>query len=346
MRVLIIGGTRFIGQFVTRQLVEQGHTVAVFHRGQTPHTLPETVQHIYGNRNQLPDFTKEIDAFKPDIVLDMIAVVEDNAEMLMSLFKGRTNRVVLVSSCDVYRAYGIFHGKEKGQEPTPLTETSSVREVLYPYRTDPPRAKDDPMAWADHYDKIPIEKRVLSDPDLPGTVLRLPAVYGPYDGQHRLFHTLKRIDDKRPFMLLEETRAQWRFCRGYVENVAAGIVLSLTNPNAAGQVYNISEPYTDTSLEWDQKIATATQWEGQFEILPQSAMPPHLIDEANWTQNLDTDSSRIRQELGYEEIISLDEALQRTIAWERENPPPKIDEAQFNYEAEDNALAQYKNQGQ
>lgn len=342
MRVLIIGGTRFIGQFVTRQLIEQGHDVTVFHRGQTPHTLPESVHHLYGHRDQLADFEKEIDTFQPDVVLDMIAIVEKHGDEIMSFFQNRTNRVVLISSCDVYRAYGIFHGKEEGLEPTPISEDAPVRTVLYPYRTDPPRAKDDPQAWADHYDKIPIEKRVLSDPNLPGTVMRLPAVYGPNDGQHRLFHTLKRIDDKRPFMLLEETRANWRFCRGYVENVAAGIVLALTNDTAAGKIYNISEPTTHTSREWDQAIANATNWSGNIEVLPKHAMPKHLIDEACWTQNLDTDSSRIRRDLGYKEIVPCDEALQRTIAWERENPPSQIDNAQFDYEAEDKALKQYR----
>ncbi|MBT3605633.1 MAG: NAD-dependent epimerase/dehydratase family protein [Candidatus Latescibacteria bacterium] len=219
-----------------------------------------------------------------------------------------------------------------------------MRDVLYPYRTDPPRDKDDPQAWADHYDKIPIEHRVLNDANLPGTVLRLPAVYGPNDGQHRLFPTLKRIDDKRPFMLLEETCAKWRFCRGYVENVAAGIVLALTNPVAANKIYNISETYTHTTAEWDQKIADATQWSGQIKVLPQSQMPKHLVDDdANWTQNLNTDSTRIRQELGYQEIVPLDEALLRTIAWERENSPKQIDEAQFDYAAEDQAFQQYEN---
>jgi nucleoside-diphosphate-sugar epimerase len=39
---------------------------------------------------------------------------------------------------------------------------------------------------------------------LPGTVLRLPTVYGPGDYQHRLFEYLKRMDDGRPAILLGE----------------------------------------------------------------------------------------------------------------------------------------------
>ena len=51
------------------------------------------------------------------------------------------------------------------------------------------------------------------------------------------------------------------------------------------------------------------------------------------------DGSRIRRDLGYTEIVSLDEALRRTIDWERAHPPAHVDPAQFDYAAEDAILA-------
>ena len=50
-------------------------------------------------------------------------------------------------------------------------------------------------------------------------------------------------------------------------------------------------------------------------------------------------SERIRRELGYAEPIPRDEALRRTVAWERDHPPAAIDPAKFDYAAEDHALA-------
>ena len=47
MRILILGGTGFMGPRVVRLLHQQGHTVAVFHRGKTETDLPEDVQHIH-----------------------------------------------------------------------------------------------------------------------------------------------------------------------------------------------------------------------------------------------------------------------------------------------------------
>ena len=55
-------------------------------------------------------------------------------------------------------------------------------------------------------------------------------------------------------------------------------------------------------------------------------------------QDLVTDSTRIRAELGYTETISLGEGLMRTVAWERAHPPDHIDPAQFDYAAEDAIL--------
>ena len=54
-----------------------------------------------------------------------------------------------------------------------------------------------------------------------------------------------------------------------------------------------------------------------------------------YVENVDT--TRIRSELSYREPIPHEEAIKRTIAWEREHPLPMIDPAWFDYEADDEA---------
>ena len=94
----------------------------------------------------------------------------------MAIFAGRAGRIVVLSSGDVYRAYGRFVGSEPGPlEPTPLNEDAPLRERLFPYRESAP-STEDLNYW---YDKILVERAVLSRSELPGTVLRLPKVYGP-----------------------------------------------------------------------------------------------------------------------------------------------------------------------
>lgn len=340
MRILVIGGTRFMGPLVVRSLHDSGHEVIVFHRGQTSADLPPGVKEILGNRQPLAPFAHELRRLEPDIVLDMIPFIEQDAQELMSTFRGIAHRVVAISSEDVYRAFGRVNNKESGPpEPGPITEDSPLREHLYPYRGETPR-NEDQKQWMNDYDKILVERAVMGDPQLPGTILRLPAVYGPGDYQYRMFAWLKRMDDKRPAILLDEQEAQWRWAHGYVENVADAIALAVTDQRASGRIYNIGEPFTLSMAERIGKIAEATGWHGNIVLAPQGKLPQPLRWGINAEQHIIADSSRIRAELGYKERIAPDEAFRRTIDWERTNPPAQIDPKDFDYPAEDAILAE------
>jgi len=50
-------------------------------------------------------------------------------------------------------------------------------------------------------------------------------------------------------------------------------------------------------------------------------------------------SERIRTELRYKELVDIEDAIQQTAAWEERNPPSTINLQQFDYDAEDAALA-------
>ena len=65
--------------------------------------------------------------------------------------------------------------------------------------------------------------------------------------------------------------------------------------------------------------------------------PAHTL-ALNWVAVPKTIGA-IRRKLGYAEPIPRDEALRRTVAWERDHPPATIDPAQYDYAAEDRALA-------
>jgi nucleoside-diphosphate-sugar epimerase len=340
MRILVIGGTSFIGPRVVSRLLEQGHEVTVFHRGESKSEGMPEVSEILGDRASLEDYSSKFKRFAPEVVLDMILFTEEEARAAAQVFKGIARRYVMPSSMDVYRAYGRLLKLERGApDPIPYKEEGPLREVLYPYRS---RAKDkDDRAY--NYEKILAERVMMSESDdLPATILRLPAVYGPCDKQHRLFEYLKPMDDGRPFILLEERKAGWLWSRGFVENVADAIALAVLDERAAGRIYNVSEQAPMTDRDWIMSIARAAGWKGEIITLEHSAMPEHLADDAPYDNHLVADSTRIRRELGYEERVSLDEALKLTIEWERENPPAEINPAQFNYAAEDAALERWK----
>jgi nucleoside-diphosphate-sugar epimerase len=325
MKVLVIGGTRFIGPFVISQLVSQGHEVAVFNRNQTKITeLPSGVTQITGDRNSIEARLEEFKAFNPDVVLDMIPFNEEEAKKTVAVFEGIAERIVAISSADVYRSFGRLIGTEPGDiDETPSLETSPLREKMFPYREHA-----QPHEWSYHYDKIPVERVYLSSKKIAGTVLRLPMVYGPGDRQHRLYSYLKRISDNRPFILLDEDFAEWKATRGYVENVAHAIVLAILNRAASGQIYNV----TDLNIpenEWVKLIGEVAGWKGSIEIIEAGKLPLGM----NALQSIDMSSEKIRRELGYAEICPFEEGLKRTIQWENENPPENV--PAIDYEQED-----------
>jgi nucleoside-diphosphate-sugar epimerase len=312
MKILIIGGTNFIGPVVIRQLVTMGHDITLFHRGKTKADLPENVNHIYGDRSQLNDFKSEFERLLPDVVVDMICYTESDARMLIDVFKDITQRLVVISSMDVYRAYGIILGKESGVVEVPLTEDSALRSSLYLLKDAPKRPLNAPA----DYEKIVVEKVVMSS-DLPGTIVRLPMVYGENDPLNRLSPYLKRMSDRRDAIVLLDSIARWRGSYGYVENVGCAIALAVTNEKAKNRIYHVAEPETLSEAERITKIGEVARWKGKVVSLPKEKFPSDWNLPLNSEQDWFVDSTRIREELGYKEIVPIEEALKRTIEWER-----------------------------
>jgi nucleoside-diphosphate-sugar epimerase len=340
MKILLIGGSGFVGPSTAAALLQSGHQVTIFHRGRT--RVPEGVDEILGDRQFLQDHQPEFRRQKFDVVVDFVLSSGRRAQELMDTFRGLTGRVVALSSMDVYRAMGVFYGFEPGGlQELPLTEDSDLRTSRNVYSAEALARVRAVYPWVDdEYDKIPVEQAVLSDSKLPGTVVRLPMIYGPGDPLHRFHPVLKRIDDGRKQILFPDDVAPLRTPRGYVHDVGAAIALAAVSSQSAGRIYNVCEAESFGELDWARKIAAATGWRGEFVVLPHDRVPRHLHWPGNTAQHLVGSSERIRKELGYRELLPREEAIRQTITWERANPPAVV-LAQFDYSAEDQAIAQF-----
>jgi nucleoside-diphosphate-sugar epimerase len=335
MKMLLIGGTGFIGPHTAAALIRSGHHVTVFHRGSAG--APAGTEEILGNRRTLQDHQPELRERKFDVVIDFVLSSARQALQLVDTFRGIAGRVVALSSMDVYRAMGVFHGFEPGGlQELPIAEDSDLRTSRHVYSREALQRARSAYSWIDEeYDKIPVEQAVLSEPRLPGTVLRLPMIYGPGDPLHRFYPFLKRMDDGRRRILFADDVAAMRTPRGYVEDIAAGVALAATSPQSAGRIYNVGEAEAFSELEWARKIAAAVGWDGEFVVLPHDRTPRHLHWPGNTAQHLVVLAERIRKELGYSELLPREEAFRRTIEWERANPPAQ---ASLDYAAEDEAM--------
>ena len=337
MRLLIIGGSGFIGRHLVPRLVAAGHEVAVVGRSDDS-IVPPGARPIRADRRELARHAPALRAFAPDVVIDLILSSGRQAADLVALFAGHAQRVVGITSADVYRATAVLHGFDTGPlEPLPLTEDSPLRQAAETYPAAQIEALKRVFGWLDdEYDKVAVESALRGKVQLPATILRLPMIYGPGDQLHRLYPIIKRVDDGRPAIYLADAVAAWRGPRGYVDNVAAAIALAATSEKAAGRTYNVAERPCFTELEWTRRVTEAMHWKGELVLLPMADAPPHLRLPVRLEQHWVVDSSRIRSELGYEEPVALPEALARTIDWERKNPPP-FNPAAFDYAAEDAA---------
>jgi nucleoside-diphosphate-sugar epimerase len=288
MRVLIIGGTGSIGRYVVRQFVEQGHEVTVFHRGQTQIKLPTRVRRVQSPQAAMPilRFPPEITTQTFDVIVHMICMGEQDATAVVETFRGRGGKLVVPSSGDVYLAYGRLTGLEPGLPiPGLLKEDSPLRKVLYPYRKQASSESD----WLPyHYEKILVERTIRAARDLPAVILRLPKVYGPSNN----------ADLKTVYGFVNHPG--WRWTHGYVENVAAAIVLAAMHPAAHGRVFNVGEKHTPTVEERLSHLPPSAQWAGE---------PPPF----DFRQDIAYDTSRIRNELGYCETVSYEEGIRRTL---------------------------------
>ncbi|MBN2055925.1 NAD-dependent epimerase/dehydratase family protein [bacterium] len=317
-----------MGRFAVRELLEHGHEVTVFNRGRTGYPLPAEAQWIEGDRFQITAQRTLLRALRPDVVVDMMAIGGEDTSAVMDVFRDRAPRMVTIGSQDVYLAYGVCVGIEDAHiQSVPVTEFSSLRTRHYMYK-----GRADGM---ETYEKIMVERVVLADPAIRGTILRMPMVYGPGDYQHRFYQYIKPMADGREVLLIGAELADWRSSYGYVEDMAHAIVLAVENEKSAGRIYNVGIRHSIEVLRLVRELGRLMRFTGRIVQVPRNVaeFKPHGL---NVDQHLDVDSSLIRMELGYSEPTTWEEGLRRTIEWELANPPP-VDIAQ-TYAKEDELM--------
>ncbi len=223
MRITVLGGTRFIGFALVEELVSAGHDVTVVHRGETePADLPACA-HVHLARDQLAGVPAVTGA---EALIDMRAMTAQDAQAVLDVVATNT-RLVVISSVDVYRAFGaLLRGEET--DPVPLDEDSPVRAERYPYRESGGREAD--------YDKLDAEDLYLPR---GATVVRLPMVYGERDAQRREEPILRRVRAGRTRIPIGT--GTWLTTRGYVRDLARGIRLAAEAAPAGGLVLNLCE---------------------------------------------------------------------------------------------------------
>lgn len=208
MRILIMGGTRFIGVSLTRVLVERGHEVVLFNRGNKPAPV-EGVRQIHGDRTDATQLKEKLTNESFDAVFDNNGRELSDTQPLVEIFQDRVRHFVYVSSAGVY-----------------------LKSEQMPHREgDPVDAK------SRHKGKHETET-YLAEVGLPWTSIRPTYIYGPQNYNDLEAWFFDRIVRNRPIPIPGNGAHFTQF--GHVRDLATAMAAVLGNEKAIGQIYNVS----------------------------------------------------------------------------------------------------------
>ena len=321
MRVIVLGGTVFIGRAIVEDLVGAGHDVLVVHRGlHEPEDLP-AVEHLHVARAELSGHRPGLAAFGADALVDCRALTREEARQALDAVPDV--RLVVLSSGDVYRAFGtILDESPVATDPLPLSESAPVRERRYPYRGRREGMED--------YDKLDVEEEYLAR---GATALRLPMTYGAHDGQRREEYLLRRVRAGRSRIPMGA--GSWRAAAGSVWEVARAVRLALGRDGVAGEAFNVSEAATEPVEVRARQILDAAGSDAELVHVPEAALPADLEATGTIAQHLVYDVTKAREVLGWVHADPLPQ-IARSVAWHLVNPPEDPDP---DFSADDRALA-------
>jgi UDP-glucose 4-epimerase len=208
MRILIVGGTRFIGVYLTQLLVQQGHEVVLFNRGNR--SLPvEGVGQITGDRTDATQLKEKLSKENFDAIFDNNGRELTDTQPLAEIFQDRVQNFIYMSSAGVYLK----------SDQMPHIEGDAV----------------DPKSR--HKGKHETEA-YLTQQGIPFTSIRPTYIYGPKNYNDLEAWFFDRIVRDRPIPIpgngLHITQL------GHVKDLATAMTKVLGRSQAIRQIYNVS----------------------------------------------------------------------------------------------------------
>ena len=320
-RMLVIGGTAFIGRAIVDQLLAQGDDVTIMHRGaSTP--FGGSVQEIRCDRNDAAAVQKALRGRSFDVVFDNVydwqrGTTAGQVAGAARAVAGDLRRYVFMSSVAVYPHGGPY------DEAARLVGSS------------------DPNVYAQQ--KADSERTLFELAEregIPVTTLRPAFVYGPHNQFPRETFFWDRILADRPIIVPEDgTRTmQWV----HAGDVARAALRAAERAVASGRAYNLAEYPPVTQKDFVQLLARVAGKTAQLVHVSRSTIeqaggqlttPPLYFGAYLDIPPITVRSDRARAELDIE-LRPLEEGMRETFDWYQEQPKQQPD---FSWE--DNLLA-------
>jgi len=240
MKVLVIGGTMFIGRLLVAELLKAGHQITVMHR-KPKHDFGRRVQNLMADRNDARSVREALRFTSFQVVFDNVydwergttaAQVEGTAQAVMAASGDRLTRYIFMSSI---AAYGDGLNHHDG----------------------------DPLAPDDHAEayvrnKAMSERRLFrmrQNTGLPLVTLRPPFIYGPGNPFYREAFFWDRLRDGRPIILPGDGYRLMQFV--YIKDLVRACVRAMEEPAAVGEAFNVANDRPITQAEFVQAVVAA-----------------------------------------------------------------------------------------
>lgn len=307
MKVLVIGGTRYMGRIAVRRLLERGDRVTIFSRGNTRPEWWDRVDHISGDRKDPADFVGKLRGRTFDAVIDTQAFRKEEAESACAAFTGNVGRYLMVSTGSVY-----LDGKLDFRTHCPFRESDvdwGSLDYTYPEGEDPYGVG-----------KRHCEKWLQENSRMPYTVVRVPAVMGWDDPTGRMWWWVQRALDGGEVVVPMEHRAPFRTL--FVEDAAENFLRAIEAPAAANQIYHIATEEVLTPERWVDLIWKAAGGDGRIAYVPSKAIgsrgvlrdyAPPLCRPVPYVHDL----SKAERDFGFR-TTPVEEWVRRTVTWYRD----------------------------
>ncbi|VEP16572.1 Nucleoside-diphosphate-sugar epimerase [Hyella patelloides LEGE 07179] len=208
MRILIMGGTRFIGVYLTKTLVAQGHDVVLFNRGNNPPPV-EGITQITGDRKNSSQLKEKLANEVFDVVFDNNGRELSHTQPLVEILGNKLQHFVYVSSAGVYlKSNQMPHREGDAVDPNSRHKGKHHTEAY------------------------------LAESDIPWTSIRPTYIYGPQNYNDLEAWFFDRLVRDRPIPIPGNGLHITQF--GHIQDLADAMAQVIGNTQASGQIYNIS----------------------------------------------------------------------------------------------------------
>lgn len=181
MKILIIGGTKFLGRFLVEEGLKRNHEMTLFNRGNNKEEFSH-VEQIHGNRNQDMELLKNR---KWDAVIDTCGYLPQSVEKSVEVLRENIDQYVFISTISVYKD---FSKKNFNEDAESLSMTRAEADEL---------TKESDTAVMSHYGELKAlcEQSLLSSLPSKSLIIRPGLIVGPYDGSDRFTYWVKRVSE-------------------------------------------------------------------------------------------------------------------------------------------------------